>query len=84
MLLWSVLGITLFCAVIVVGRYVKVGRSVAGIGWAMALIAIGGFGSGLAASFSWAGFAFLFVGAAGVMIIIQEEIFRRQRGRKQR
>jgi hypothetical protein len=83
-LLWSVLGITLFCAVIVFGRYLRIGRTAAGAGWAMTLIAIGGFGSGLAATFAWSGFTFLFLGAAGVMIVLQDEIFRRKRSSRQR
>jgi hypothetical protein len=81
MLLWGVLGITLFCATIVLIRYIRIGRIAAGIGWALALSAIGGFGSGIAASFTWSGFVFLFLGAAGVLIIVQDEFFRRHRSR---
>ncbi|TVR73930.1 MAG: hypothetical protein EA415_06820 [Sphaerobacteraceae bacterium] len=83
MLLWSVLGITLFCVIIVLGRYIKIGRIAAGIGWSMALLAAGGFGSGIAASFTWSGFVFLFLGTAGVLIVVQDEVFRRNRRRQQ-
>jgi hypothetical protein len=85
MLLPLILTASLLCAVIVVFRYYRVHRLAAGIGWALIIFAIGGFGSGLAESFDWAGFLFLFIGAAGLIIVFQEEWFRRKsRRRKQK
>jgi hypothetical protein len=69
---------SLACAGIILYRYVQIRRLAAGIGWTLLVLAIGGFGSGLAASFQWGGFAFIFLGAAGLMIILQDAWFRRR------
>jgi hypothetical protein len=73
------------CAGIILYRYYRARRLAAGIGWTLIIIAIGASGSGLAEAFSWSGFVFLFTGAAGMLIVLQEAFFRRQtRRRRQR
>jgi membrane protein implicated in regulation of membrane protease activity len=76
------LPLSLICAGVVVYRYVRIRRTSAGIGWALFILAIGGFGSGLAGSFAWSGFLFLFIAAAGLMIVAQDYVFRRHARRK--
>jgi hypothetical protein len=78
MLLPLILSATLICAGIILYRYYRIRRMTAGIGWVLIILAIGGFGSGLSQSFSWAGFVFLFIGAVGVLVIIQDSWFRRR------
>lgn len=82
MLVWVVLGASLACAGLILVRYYAIQRLIAGIGWALIVLTIGGFGSGLAESFPWAGFVFLFVGSAGLLVIIQDTVVRRQTRRK--
>ena len=76
--LWVFLPLSLVCASIVLYRYYTIDRLAAGIGWAILILAIGGFGSGLAGAFAWSGFAFLFLAAAGLLIIVQDALVRRQ------
>lgn len=80
--LWTFLPLSLICAGIVLYRYHSSNRVASGIGWAVIILAIGGFGSGLAASFTWSGFVFALAAAAGGLIIVQDAIIRRQARRK--
>ncbi|MEX2426167.1 MAG: hypothetical protein WD401_05310 [Thermomicrobiaceae bacterium] len=72
------LPLSIICAGTVFVRYLRIRRIAAGIGWVLLILALGGFGSGLAESFTWSGFVFLFVAAAGLMIVVQEAIVRRR------
>ena len=76
--LWVFLPLSMLCASVVLYRYYMINRLAAGIGWAALILAIGGFGSGLAASFAWSGFVFALVAAAGGLIVVQDAIIRRQ------
>jgi hypothetical protein len=69
---------SLICAGLILYRYYQIGRIAAGVGWTLLILAIGGFGSGLAASFQWGGFVFIFLGACGLLIILQDAWFRRR------
>ena len=73
------LPLALVCSALILYRYYRIGRLVAGIGWTLLIVAIASFGSGLAESFTWAGFVFLFLAGLGMVILIQESIFRRRR-----
>jgi hypothetical protein len=66
------------CAGLILYRYFQIRRFAAGIGWTMLILAIGGSGSGLAASIQWGGFVFIFLGACGILIIFQDVWFRRR------
>jgi hypothetical protein len=76
--MWFLLPASLICAAAVLYRYIQVRRTIAGVGWALFIISVGSFGSGLAASFAWSGLVFLFFAALGIMIIVQDAFFRRQ------
>ncbi len=82
--LWIFLPLSLVCAGVILLRYWSINRLAAGIGWALLISAIGGFGSGLAQSFAWSGFVFLFIASAGLLIVVQDAIMRRQSRRKRR
>ena len=75
---WIFIPLSLLCAGIVLYRYIAINRIAAGLGWAILILAIGGFGSGLAGAFQWSGFVFFFLAAAGLLIIVQDAIVRRQ------
>jgi hypothetical protein len=72
------LPLSLMCAGIVFVRYYRIRRLAAGTGWVLMILSIGGFGSGLASSFTWAGFVFIFIALSGLVIVIQDVAFRRQ------
>lgn len=76
------LPLSIVCAGIVFVRYVRIRRLAAGIGWVLMILALGSFGSGLAESFAWSGFVFLFIAAAGMIIVVQDMLVRRQSRRK--
>ncbi len=76
--LWVFLPLSVLCAGVVLYRYYTINRLASGIGWSLVIVAIGGFGSGLAAAFTWSGFVFAFVAAAGILIVVQDTIVRRQ------
>jgi hypothetical protein len=75
--LWIFLPIALLCVALVFYRYYTINRLASGIGWSLLILAIGGFGSGLASAFAWSGFVFLLLAASGVLIVVQDEIVRR-------
>lgn len=78
------LPISVACAAIVLFWYYRIGRVFAGVGWALVLLSVGGFGSGLAQSFAWSGLVFLFVAGLGAIMIVQDIAFRRRKRRQQR
>jgi sugar phosphate permease len=82
--LWIFLPISVLCASAILFRYYTINRVAQGIGWALCILAIGGFGSGLAESFAWSGFVFLFIASAGLLILIQDAVVRRQMRRAKR
>ena len=76
------LPLSMILATIVLVRYLLLNRVASGIGWLLFFLAVGGFGSGIASAFAWSGFLFLFLGATGLLIVVQDEIFRRRARRK--
>jgi hypothetical protein len=72
------LPISLLCSALVFLQYYRNRRLIGGFGWALTILAIGGFGSGLAESFAWSGLVFSFIGGMGVIAILQDLIFLRQ------
>ena len=76
--------LAVLCAAIVLFRYYQIGRLASGFGWSFVILAIGGFGSGLATAFAWSGFTFLFLGSLGVVIVVQDALFRLQARRNHR
>jgi peptidoglycan/LPS O-acetylase OafA/YrhL len=72
------------CAAIVVFQYYRNRRLIGGIGWALVILSVGGFGSGLAESFSWSGFVFFFLGGMGVIAVLQDIAYRRHERRKRK
>jgi hypothetical protein len=69
--------LAVICAGAILFQYHRINRLMPGIGWALIILSIGGFGSGLAASFAWSGLVFLFIGGLGVIAIAQDYLFRR-------
>lgn len=82
MLIFVFIPLSLICAGLVLYRYHRAGRLAAGGGWAAIILAIGGFGSGLAGSFPWSGLTFLFLAGLGAIAVLQDAAFRR-RSRRQ-
>lgn len=76
--------VSLLCAAAVLYRYHLAGRLAAGAGWTAMILAIGGFGSGLAGSFAWSGLIFLFVGGCGLIVVLQDAAIRRRSRRRRR
>lgn len=74
--------VSLLCAGLVLIQYYRRGRLIGGIGWALLILAVGGFGSGLASSFAWSGLLFLFVGGMGLIAILQDAAIRRHARRR--
>jgi hypothetical protein len=77
------LPISALLALLVFLQYHRSRRLIGGLGWVLVLLAVGGFGSGLAESFAWSGLVFLFLGGTGLVAILQDVAFVRQ-SRRQR